>query len=96
MEDQVVDGRIILKCIFKKWDGGMDWIYLAQDRARWWGLANTKWNLRVPYSIWAAIYCLTCNKILYSYPNDGLLRPKHVAFSHIIWTESCRLHFNNY
>jgi hypothetical protein len=26
-----VDGRKILKLIFKKWDGGMDWIDLAQD-----------------------------------------------------------------
>jgi hypothetical protein len=29
-----VDGRIILKWIFKKWDGGMDWIDMAQDRDR--------------------------------------------------------------
>jgi hypothetical protein len=26
--------RIILKWIFKKWDGGMNWIELAQDRDR--------------------------------------------------------------
>jgi hypothetical protein len=32
--DQGVDGRIILKLILKKWDGGMDWIELAQDRDR--------------------------------------------------------------
>jgi hypothetical protein len=25
-----VDGRIILRCIFRKCDGGMDWIDLAQ------------------------------------------------------------------
>jgi hypothetical protein len=26
LEDPDVDGRIILKWISKKWDGGMDWI----------------------------------------------------------------------
>jgi hypothetical protein len=30
--DPGVDGRIILKWIFKKWDGDMDWIELAQIR----------------------------------------------------------------
>jgi hypothetical protein len=32
--DPGVDGRKILKCILKKWDWGMDWIELAQDRDR--------------------------------------------------------------
>jgi hypothetical protein len=27
-----VDGRIILRWIFRKWNGGMDWIDPAQDR----------------------------------------------------------------
>jgi hypothetical protein len=30
LEDPGMGGRIILKCIFEKWDGGMDWIDLAQ------------------------------------------------------------------
>jgi hypothetical protein len=46
--DPAVDGRIILKWIFKKWDGGMDWIELAQDRGRWRALVNAVMNLRVP------------------------------------------------
>jgi hypothetical protein len=32
--DPGVDGRIMLKWIFKTWDGSMDWIELAQDRDR--------------------------------------------------------------
>jgi len=36
LEDPGVDGRIILRWIFSKWDVGvMDWIDLAQDRERW-------------------------------------------------------------
>jgi hypothetical protein len=45
--DPGVDGRIILKWIFKKWDGGMDWIELAQDRDRWRVLVNGVINLQV-------------------------------------------------
>jgi hypothetical protein len=29
-----VDGSIKLKYIFRKWNGGMDWIHLSQDRDR--------------------------------------------------------------
>jgi hypothetical protein len=34
-DDRGVHGRIILKWIFKTWDGGMDWNELAEDRDRW-------------------------------------------------------------
>jgi hypothetical protein len=47
LEDQGVDERRILSWIIRKWDGGMDWIYLAQDRDMWWGLVNAIISLRV-------------------------------------------------
>ena len=48
MEDLGLDGRIILRWILRKWDVGMDWIDLAQDRDRWRALVNAVMNLRVP------------------------------------------------
>jgi hypothetical protein len=32
LENASLDGRIVLRWIFRKWDGGMNWIDLAQDR----------------------------------------------------------------
>ena len=43
--DPGVDGRIILRW---KWDGGVDWIDLAQHRDRCRALVNALMNLRVP------------------------------------------------
>jgi hypothetical protein len=34
--------------IFGKWDVGVDWIELAQDRDRWWAFVNGVMNLWVP------------------------------------------------
>jgi hypothetical protein len=46
--DPGVDGRVILKWIFKKWDGGMGCIELAQDIDKWRALVNAVMNLLVP------------------------------------------------
>jgi len=50
LEDPGVDGRIILRWIFKKWDvrRGTDWIDLTQDRNRLRALVTEVMNLRVP------------------------------------------------
>jgi hypothetical protein len=49
LRDQDVDGRIILKWIFRKWDVGVvDWIELAQNSYSWWALVNAVMNLLVP------------------------------------------------
>jgi hypothetical protein len=49
LEDLGVDGRIILRCIIRKWEvGDMGWIDLTEDRDRWWALVNAVMNLRVP------------------------------------------------
>jgi hypothetical protein len=47
LKDRGIDGRIILKWILKRWDGGMDWIDLAQDRDMWQALVNAVMNLWV-------------------------------------------------
>jgi hypothetical protein len=46
--DPGVDGRIILKWILKKWDGGINWIEMAEDRDRWRAVVNAVMNFRVP------------------------------------------------
>jgi hypothetical protein len=48
--DPGVDGRIILRWIFKKWNGGevMDWVELTQDRDSWRDLVDAVMNLWFP------------------------------------------------
>jgi len=48
LEDPGIDGRIILKWIFKKCSGGREWIDLALDRGCCWAVVNAVINLRVP------------------------------------------------
>jgi hypothetical protein len=54
--DPDVDRRIILKCIFRKWDGVVDLFEVAQDRDRLWALVNAVMNLRFSKN---AVYFLT-------------------------------------
>ena len=43
-----MDERIIIKCIFKRHDMGLEWIDLAQDRDKWWVIVNKVMKLGVP------------------------------------------------
>jgi hypothetical protein len=51
LEDPRVDGRIILKWIYEKWDRNMDWIDLAQCGERWRAVVNAVMNLYVPFNV---------------------------------------------
>jgi hypothetical protein len=48
LEDPGLEGRIIMRCILWKWEGGMDWIDVAQDKDRWQALVNVVTNLQIP------------------------------------------------
>jgi hypothetical protein len=48
LEGSGVDGRVILKWIFRKYDGDVDWIDLAQNRDGWRALVNAVMNFQVP------------------------------------------------
>jgi len=47
LEDLGLDGRVLLKWIFKNWNGSIDWIDLAQDRDRWRSVVKVAMNLRI-------------------------------------------------
>ena len=48
LEDPGIEGRIILKWIFRQWNKEMEWIDVAQDRDRRRTFVNVVVNLRVP------------------------------------------------
>jgi hypothetical protein len=47
-KDIFVDGNLILKEMFKKYDGGVDWFGLAQSWDKWQSVVNTVMNNVVP------------------------------------------------
>jgi hypothetical protein len=48
LEDPGVEGKIILRWIFRKWDRGMGWIDMAQDRDKWRARVKMVMNFLVP------------------------------------------------
>jgi hypothetical protein len=48
LEDPSVNGRKILRWIFRNWDRVTDWVDVALVRNRWLALVNAVMNLRVP------------------------------------------------
>ena len=38
-----------VKILLKNRNTSEDWIYLAQDKDKWWALVNTVVNYRIPY-----------------------------------------------
>jgi hypothetical protein len=64
LEDLGVDGRLILKCIFKKWDGCVDWIDLVQDIDSWRAVVNAAGNIRVPQT--AGNFLSNCGPVGFS------------------------------
>ena len=51
LEDRGADGKIILKWVLEKWDGGMNWIDFAQSRDSWRALVNAVMILPVPQNV---------------------------------------------
>jgi hypothetical protein len=51
LKDPGIDGKTILKCNFRKLEGGMDRIDLTQNRGRWRALVNAVMNFRF-HKLW--------------------------------------------
>jgi hypothetical protein len=48
LEDAGIEGRILLNWVFKKWDGGVEWMDLIQNTDGWWAFENATRNLQFP------------------------------------------------
>jgi hypothetical protein len=44
LKDMFVDGNLILKWMFKKYDGDVDWFGLGQSWNKWQAVVNTAMN----------------------------------------------------
>jgi hypothetical protein len=69
LKEQGIDFRIILRWIFRKWDGDMDWIELAQDRDRWRALVKCgnepSGSIKMWRVSWLAANRFACQEGLY-------------------------------
>jgi hypothetical protein len=63
--DPGVNGRIILKWIFRKWN--MDWIQLTPDRDKWNAIVVAVMNLRVPQNARGFLDYLNTSLLLKKY-----------------------------
>ena len=64
LEDPGVDGKIILKFIFRKWDGSKDWNDLVQDRDGWQALVNVVVKLQVTLNVGNLL--TSCEPVVFS------------------------------
>jgi hypothetical protein len=62
--DPGVDGKIILRQIFRKWKLELDWIELAKDRDNWRALVNGVINFWVPQN--AENLLTSCKPVTFS------------------------------